>query len=125
MYPALQRRSGSRLQGVALFQHPLDQLAGGRAWKLVDEVDGARRLVGGHLRPRMVDQLSGKDYVGDHPGANLHDRLDLFAHLRIRHADHRDVVHGRVQGECVLHLLGEMFTPPEMIMNDLRSVRYK
>ena len=38
-------------------------------------------------------------------GAQLDDRLDLFAHFGVRYADHRDVENLRVQGEGVLDLL--------------------
>ena len=53
----------------------------------------------------------------------LHSRLDLFPQVGIRHAKHRGIGDLGMGDGQVLALLREMFTPPEMIMNVLRSVR--
>ncbi|CDZ91665.1 hypothetical protein RHRU231_860046 [Rhodococcus ruber] len=86
-------------------QRPLDELAGGRPGQRSDEVDAARALVPGDAVATVGDQLGGERLVAGNAHRRLDDRPDRFAHLGVGHADHRDVEHLGVQGECVLDLL--------------------
>ena len=83
----------------------LDHLAGGAAGEGVHEVDAARRLEVRDLRLHVGDELCGQRVVRLDPLGDLHDGLDLFSHLGIGDADHRDGMNRGVHGQRVLDLL--------------------
>ena len=94
-----------RRLGVPLAQLTLDELAGGRAREFVGEVHRAGRLVPGDGRLHVLDEL-GRERVGALVAVGeLHDGLDLLAHLAVGDADDGDVVDRRVQRQGVLDLL--------------------
>src|SRR6476620_10898348 len=68
---------------VGVDELALDQLAGRGARERVDEVDRAGSLVRRDAAAHVLDQLAGQRGRGLYPVADLHDRLDLLAHLGV------------------------------------------
>ena len=78
------------------FQYPsrkraIVQFAGRQARKLRLEVDRARALVVGETLAAKADQLGLRLPAGLKAGHELHDGLDLLAHLLVRRAEDRGV----------------------------------
>src|SRR6185437_11307991 len=94
--------SGAGVPGLELTFHQLARLAARQA---VDEADDPRRLEGGDLRLHERDDLLLEFGSRDGAGGGLDERGHRLPHLRVGHADDRDVVDGRVQREHVLGFL--------------------
>ena len=90
---------------VAVSQRPLVELAREQARQRLGEVDRARALHQRQVLAAKGDQRLCESIVGQHAGHRLHDRLDFFAQVFVRHAEHRGVGHLRMRDEQVLALL--------------------
>src|SRR6516162_3481865 len=102
MVLVLRSARGAGVPGLEFGFHQLARLAARQA---VDEADGPGRLEAGDPRLHERDDLLLEFGSRDGPRGGLDERRYRLPHLRVGHADDRDVVDGRVQRERVLGFL--------------------
>src|SRR5215470_5462482 len=94
---------------VGLAKLELLQLARRSAHESVPDLDRGRALVVGHTGPAVLDQVP----LGtDAPRAKHDEGLDGLAPLLVGDADDRDLGHGGMLEEAVLHLDGRDILAP-------------
>src|SRR5258708_31944530 len=86
---------------AAVAEFAAEQLAGDRLGQLVEELDLAGVLVGGHLLAAEGDELLGRGRLA---GAQADVGLDGLAAVGIRHADHGGLAYRPVLVEDILDL---------------------
>src|SRR4051794_11255669 len=89
---------------VRVAQLALQQLAGGLARQLVDEVDRARPLELREPPLQVLHDRGPQSVVRGHTFTDLDDGLDLLAHVVVGDAEHRDVGDVRVGLDLALDL---------------------
>lgn len=112
---------GAFLAPVGVADQALVELAGRVAGQLLHEVDDTGRLHVAEVGAAEGGRSAG-GFAGVGPVHRLDHGDDLFTHFLMRPADHGRVGYLGVGDQQVLEFL-QMFTPPEMIMKLLRSVR--
>src|SRR6266511_4472530 len=99
------RPSQVRRDGLDTFpQHAPQQLAGDGPRHRFHELDLARELVDGELRPAVVDDLLLERVARGGPLLQHHERLGVLPAYRVGSADDPDVGHGGVGGDRHLDL---------------------
>ena len=84
---------------VALAQRGFIEFPCRQARKLGLEIDRARAFVVGEMVAAIGDQLALHFSAGREARRELHDRLDLLAHLLVGRAEHRGVGDLRMRDE--------------------------